>query len=71
MMTFTLSDQQEAKYKHWVKNHHCPYCREDFGGYYVGVYDGADIFTFVPMSIGTVVRVRCACGAELDLTEQF
>lgn len=68
MMTFTLDDQQEAKYKRWVKNHHCPYYREDFGGRYVGACGGADTFTFTPTSIGDVVYVRCACGAGLDLT---
>lgn len=71
MMTFTLSDWQEARYKTWVREHQCKYYRKDFGGRYVGACGGADTFIFVPTSIGIVQRVRCACGAELDLTEQF
>ena len=35
----------------------------------VGAIDGKTTFSFTPTSIGTVVKVKCVCGNEADLTD--
>lgn len=67
------SPEREHELKAWQQNHPCKFRRADFGGArYAGSFGGADTFCFTPLSIGSaIVKVRCACGAELDLTESM
>lgn len=66
---FTLSSKQKEKYDEWIKAHECPFRKDGFR--YVGAIGGADTFYITGTGLGYIVSVDCACGAELDLTEDF
>lgn len=69
MRRFTLNDEQEELLRDWQNNHDCKYRREN--GYRdAGTFGGADTFTFIPTSIEMVTLVKCACGAEIDLSPE-
>ena len=69
MISFTLDDEQEILLRNWQKNHACKYRLED-GNRYTSTFGGADTFTFIPTSVEEVVIVKCACGAEIDLSPE-
>ena len=58
--TFGLSKKEYDKYNAW---------RKSKGEVYVGAIGGAYEFCFIPTGIGTIVKVKCADGTELDLTD--
>ena len=58
--TFGLSKKEYDKYNAW---------RKSKGEIYVGAIGGAYEFCFIPTGIGTMVKVKCADGTELDLTD--
>jgi hypothetical protein len=60
-LTFTLSPEKVKKYEEWSKSK---------GEIYVGAVGGAYEFVFIPTGIGTITKVKCADGTELDLTEE-
>lgn len=63
--TFTLTPEQMAKYEKWVKKKN-----KKNGEVYVGAIGGAYEFVFIPTGLGTISKVRCADGSELDLTDE-
>lgn len=63
-MTFTLSSKQVEMYEKWLKKKN-----KKTGEVYVGAIGGAYEFVFIPTGIGTITKVRCADGEEIDLTE--
>ena len=67
MICFTLTDEQESKYRAWAENHGCKYYDKSFGGRYVGAFGGADTFIFIPPNTGMLAEVKCACGEKLLL----
>jgi hypothetical protein len=62
MNTYELSKEQNEKFENW---------RKDKGDLIelVGAVGGAYSFCFTPTGIGVLVKVTCADGTELDLTE--
>ena len=69
MRRFALDDEQEELLREWQKNHDCKFRRDD--GYRDGgTFGGIDTFTFIPTSVEMVTLVKCACGAELDLSPE-
>lgn len=58
---FKLSAQQIKKYEEWKDNK----SKE----VYVGAIGGAYSFIFTPTGVGIIIKVACADGTELDLTE--
>lgn len=69
MIIFELSNKQENMIKDWDHNHDCSY-KEKFGvKKYSGAVGGRLQYIFIPTSIGDIAKVKCECGAELDLTE--
>jgi hypothetical protein len=53
MIVFTLTDEQESKYKSWAENHGCKYRNKSFfGGRYVCAFGGADTFIFIQTNTG-------------------
>lgn len=62
--TFTLSPAKVEKFEKWRKKKN-----KEKGEVYVGAIGGAYEFVFIPTGIGTITKVRCADGTELDLTE--
>lgn len=71
MLKFIISDTQHEKLKEWQKDHDCPLYDAELGCRYVGAAGGADTYIFNPTGLGEIVKVRCSCGAEIDLTEDF
>jgi len=63
-MKFSLTEEEENKYKTWVKEHNkiCPI--KD-----TGAIGGRISFQFTPTSLGLITIVKCACGEELNLTD--
>jgi hypothetical protein len=62
--TFTLSPAKMEKFEKWRKAKN-----KKKGEVYVGAIGGAYEFVFIPTGIGTITKVRCADGEEIDLTE--
>ena len=68
MIRFELTEEQEKRYEEWAETHECKYrTRGNFR--YVGAIGGADTFEFTGTGLGIIQKVRCLCGAELDLTD--
>jgi len=61
-MEFYLSEEDEKKYAEWSKNHNCPIT-------YTGAIGGKTTFQFTPTGLGSIIKVICGCGEELDLTD--
>ncbi len=57
---FCLSQAQKLKFKEWAKENRLAYA---------GAVGGEYTFCFTPTSIGTVIKVKHATGAELDLSD--
>ena len=69
MIQFAINDEQEIKLQEWRKNHDCAIRKPD-GTRIASTFGEAEIFRFIPTSVGTVITtVQCACGADLDLTD--
>lgn len=56
MICFTLTDEQESKYRVWAENHGCKYYDKSLGGRYVGAFRGADTFIFIPTNFDIQLR---------------
>ena len=67
-MKFELTEEQQKKYEEWASTHECPY-RTQGELRYVGAIGGADAFCFTPTGLGIITVVKCACGAEINLTD--
>ena len=65
-MEFKLNEKDSEKIKTWFEEHSCEFSRQ---GAYLGAIGGRITYLFTPTSLGTVVKVRCACGEEIDITE--
>ena len=67
MMTFTISEKQEAQFKAWAGEHYktCNYRPDSFGS--------LNSFSFMPSGIGDSAYVHCPCGEKkyLDAGEEF
>ena len=69
MLQFTINEKQEAKLQEWRNSHDCT-IRKPGGTRIASTFGEAEIFRFIPTSVGTVITtVQCACGSEIDLTE--
>lgn len=62
-MKFEISYIDSLKVVEWVKNHSCE-LKE-----YSGACGGRITYSFTPTSLGVVIKAKCACGEELDLTD--
>lgn len=65
-MKFELTDSQLEQIKQWdhpQTGHKCNVNKQ-------GDVLGARLeYIFIPTGLGDIVKVRCECGAELDITE--
>jgi len=69
-VSFSYTDEELDQIHEWVKNHKCT-LEEDpnFPGYKkVGAIGGEITYSFTPTGLGMISKVKCTCGAELDLT---
>ena len=63
-----LSGEQVKKLDAWDNNHACKF-EKKHGMKYAGAIGGRLTYSFTPTSLGCIVKVKCACGSEIDLTE--
>jgi len=61
-MIFTLNKDEIKKALEFINNHKCSIR-------YTGVIGGKITYLFTPNNVGCLIKVRCACGQELDLTD--
>ena len=61
-MQFKLDPTQIKKLQEWASSYKCTINDE-------GAIGGKFTYTFTPNNIGTVEKVICACGQEIDITD--
>lgn len=61
---FTVPDEEADKSRKWRKDHDkiCPQIE-------VGAIGGKFTWSFTPTGLGCILKLKCACGEELDLTD--
>ena len=61
---FTVPDDEATKYQKWREEHNevCPQTE-------VGAIGGKFTWLFTPTGLGCILRLKCACGEEIDLTD--
>jgi hypothetical protein len=59
---FWVDEDQLKKLNDFASNHKCPMR-------YHGAIGGALTYSFAPTTLGVVVKVTCACGAEVDVSD--
>ena len=62
---FSLSEHEQKKFKSW-RDAHDRACRIRDEHTAIG---GRFTFAFTQTSIGDVIKVKCACGAEIEVTD--
>ncbi len=69
-MNFELDERQEERLAEFRDKHPCAILDHSRmpGVNMTGAIGGQYTYLFTPTSIGVVVRVKCACGAEIDLS---
>jgi hypothetical protein len=72
MTTFTLTDAQTKLVHDWEANHDCKFRTNEYGvegEIYAGAIGGTTEYIFIPTGLGNICKIRCICGATLDLTD--
>lgn len=64
---FTTDIDQDVLILKWNNEHECKYRQED-GNKYVGAIGGSLTYCFTPTGLGTIIKVKCSCGDEIDVT---
>ena len=62
MREFILDDKIVKRIVKWLLNHECTIDDE-------GAIGGKITYTFTPTGLGDIVKCKCACGKEIDVTE--
>lgn len=65
-MHFHLDEKERSKLLMFLSNHECQYYGKMNSN--SGSIGGAITYSFTPTGLGVVVKVKCACGEEKDLT---
>jgi hypothetical protein len=60
---FTPTEKELEVAKSWIEQH-----KKDHVMKYEGVSGGRWTWLFTPTTIGCVVRIRCTCGEEKDVS---
>jgi hypothetical protein len=60
------TDADPTKYAEFLA-HQCKYTRKE--NPVTGASGGATSYQFTPTSLGTILKVKCECGKEDDLTD--
>lgn len=63
--TFKMYEEEWAALEGWMETHDakCPLYKN------AGCIGGRMTYSFTPTSIGTVIKVDCACGSKFDATD--
>ena len=64
MLEFVMSEKEVADFDKWRKSHRCEI--DEMSPAAIG---GRWTFMFTPTGLGNVTVVKCACGAELEVTD--
>lgn len=66
-LMFDLNKEQIKKYNDWLEEHDksCSFTN----GMNQGAIGGWRTYTFTRTSLGTVSKIKCACGEEVDVTD--
>jgi hypothetical protein len=60
---FILLNKEITEFREWQIGH-----RKDCPVDNVGAIGGRFTYSFTPTGLGDIIRIKCACGEELDLT---
>ena len=60
---FNFNEDDNIKFEEWNKSHDCSLKRDS------GAIGGRLTYSFTPTGLGVVKKVKCGCGAWIDLTE--
>jgi hypothetical protein len=60
-MQFETSELEQERIDKWIKKHKKKCYRSDAGRFVT--------YSFTPRAIGTIVKVKCSCGKEKDVTD--
>lgn len=62
-MTFTIPEEVIPILNEWLENHECKFRNTltTIGEKYT--------YSFTPTGVGTFIKVKCACGKSIDLSE--
>lgn len=72
LMQFNLTDDESIKMADWLIAHNskCKYYDDGTKPYNpVGAIGGRLTYSFTPTGLGVITIIKCACGAEIDLTD--
>jgi hypothetical protein len=66
---FSITEEEWNKIKEWDNTHKCIYKPKYGIKKYCGAVGGNLSITFIPTSIGEIVRVDCGCGEHIYIRE--
>ena len=61
--TFEIPDEEVKEFGKWKKEHDKVCLSKD-----VGAIGGRFTYSFTSTGLGDIIKIKCACGEELDLT---
>ncbi len=71
MIKFEINDRTVEQINEW-QDEHRPKCRlydKKLNEIYVGAIGGHLTYCITPNSLGVTVKVKCACGEEINVTD--
>jgi hypothetical protein len=70
MNEFRIPENALPDFDVWRADHEpeCTLPVDPLGDKYAGAIGGRWTYSFTPTGLGTVIKIRCGCGAECDLT---
>ena len=68
---FSITEEEYQQIKEWNESHECKLKPKHGMNKYCGPIGGNLTLSFTPTSIGTFQKVKCCCGAELDLNDNI
>lgn len=69
--TYVVNIRMEKKLNEWLNQHYptCVFRPTEANPFPAGAIGGVLTTSFTDTTLGQICKVRCACGAETDLTE--
>jgi len=68
-LKFAITPEQGDKIARWSQDQDADWPRREMGKPYYGAIGGSLTYLFTPTSLGVILKVQHANGAELDVTE--
>lgn len=71
-MKFEIDKLDLPKFNKWREEHDCDFRPTPENPYPdIGAIGGTLTYSFTPTSIGTIVKVECACGSSVSLCDHL